>query len=649
MTAPGQDQADRVDRAVLRARGLRVKLASGAAIIEDVSLDLRPGEILGLVGESGSGKTTTALSLFGYRERGVRAAQGDIEISGQPLASEQAFRGARGRLVSYVPQNPGQSLNPSLRVAAAIEDMLRAHPAAPGQKAVDVASLRREESDVTPIAPSGGAAELLDRVGLPSGPEFGRRYPHQLSGGQQQRVCIAVALASGPDVVVLDEPTTGLDVITQDRILAELLRLRDEQQVAMLYITHDLAVVSQIASRIAVMYAGRIVEQGTVGEILRQPRHPYTRGLLASTPDHLRPRVLQPMPGTVAAVGERPPGCAFAPRCAQRVARCETELPPLEQTEGGHLARCFEWRATPPLPAEPAPPVLTPAVLTPAVLAPPVPAAPESVPAADGEAAVVLEATGLRAEYRSRHHTVVAARDVSFRLARGGCVALVGESGSGKTTIARVIAGLHPLAGGELRLDGVALPADARRRPRGQRRRIQIVFQNPAEALNPRHTVASAIARPARVLSGLSRAEAAAEVSRLLAAVRLPPQTALRYPGELSGGECQRVAIARALAGQPEILVCDEITSALDVSVQAVVLELLRDLRARLGISVIFITHDLGVVAAVAEQVLVLHDGAICETGTAGQILGHPQHEYTQRLLAAAPSLSAATRPAPQT
>jgi peptide/nickel transport system ATP-binding protein len=614
------------DRAVLRARGLRVELASGAAIIEDVGLDLRPGEILGLVGESGSGKTTTALSLFGYRERGVRAAQGEIEISGQTLASEQSFRGARGRLVSYVPQNPGQSLNPSLRVAAAIEDMLRAHS---GQ---------------------AGPAALLDRVGLPSGPQFGRRYPHQLSGGQQQRVCIAVALASGPDVVVLDEPTTGLDVITQDRILAELLRLRDEQQVAMLYITHDLAVVSQIASRIAVMYAGRIVEQGTVDEILRRPRHPYTRGLLASTPDHLRPRVLQPMAGTVAAVGERPPGCAFAPRCAQRVDRCQTELPPLEPTEGGHLARCFEWRVTPPLPPDAPLPagIAMPASAAPAVAEkaaePPAPADPEAPSAPP----VVLEAAGLRAEYRSRPHTVVAARDVSFRLARGGCVALVGESGSGKTTIARVIAGLHPLAGGELRLDGVALPADARRRPRGQRRRIQIVFQNPAEALNPRHTVASAIARPARVLRGLSRADAAAEVSRLLAAVRLPPQTAGRYPGELSGGECQRVAIARALAGQPEILVCDEITSALDVSVQAVVLELLGDLRARLGISVVFITHDLGVVAAVAEQVLVLHDGAICEAGTAAQILGHPRHEYTQRLLAAAPSLSAATRPAPQ-
>jgi peptide/nickel transport system ATP-binding protein len=348
------------------------------------------------------------------------------------------------------------------------------------------------------------------------------------------------------------------------------------------------------------------------------------------------------MPGTVAAVGERPPGCAFEPRCAQRVSRCQTGLPSLDPVDdpaadGSHLARCFEWRSTPPLPASQA-----------GALGVPASGLQAGQRDIERDEDNVLEASRLRAEYRGRGETVVAARDVSFALPRGGCVALVGESGSGKTTIARVIAGLHPLAGGELRLDGTALPADPRRRRRDQRRRIQIVFQNPADALNPRHTVASAIARPARMLRGLSRADAEAEVSRLLAAVRLPPQTARRYPGELSGGECQRVAVARALAGQPEILVCDEITSALDVSVQAVVLELLRDLRARLGISVIFITHDLGVVAAVAEQVLVLNDGTICEAGTAAQILGDPQHEYTRRLLAAAPSLSAAAQPAPE-
>jgi peptide/nickel transport system ATP-binding protein len=534
--------------------------------------------------------------------------------------------------VSYVPQNPGRSLSPSLRVAAAISDMLRAHRS------------------------GGGVPELLDRVGLPADPGFARRYPHQLSGGQQQRVCIAVALASGPEVVVLDEPTTGLDVITQARILAELVRLRDEQQVAMVYITHDLAVVSQIASRIAVMYAGRIVEQGSVDAILRQPRHPYTRGLLAATPDHLRPRALAPMPGTVAGVGERPDGCAFAPRCPQQVARCQTDLPPLLETGadvagGGHLARCFEWRSTPPLTGPDDPAAARPGGARTAAAGPEpavaaadgTAAAAEAAAAAAGAPPVVLAADGLRAEYRSgRHAPVVAAADVSFTLPRGGCVALVGESGSGKTTIARTIAGLHPLAGGQILLDGTPLPGDALRRTREQRRQIQIVFQNPAEALNPQHTVADAVARPARVLRGLDKAAAAAEVSRLLDAVRLPQQTARRYPGELSGGECQRVAIARALAGQPEVLVCDEITSALDVSVQAVVLELLRELRAGLGISVIFITHDLGVVAAVAEQVLVLRQGSICEAGPVGQILSAPRHEYTQRLLAAAPSLSSA-------
>jgi peptide/nickel transport system ATP-binding protein len=592
----------RPGRVVLHARDLRVELASGAAIIEGVSLELRAGEILGLVGESGSGKTTTALSLFGYHESGIRAAQGEIEISGQVLCDEQTFRRARGRLVSYVPQNPGMALNPSMRVADAIEDMLRTHR---GNGASD-----------------GAALELLDRVGLPADHWFGRRYPHQLSGGQQQRVCIAVALASGPAVVVLDEPTTGLDVITQARILKELVRLRDEQQVAMLYITHDLAVVSQIASRIAVMYAGRIVEQGVPDEILRSPRHPYTRGLMASTPDHVRPRTLQAMSGIVAGIGDRPRGCAFAPRCPQRVARCETEMPGLERTSGDHLARCFEWQSTPAV-----------EWLSPAVKA--------KSSAASGQPRSVLEVDHLRAEYRSRHSTVVAASDVSFTLEHGGCLALVGESGSGKTTIARVVAGLHPISSGEIRLLGEVLPKVAQQRTLEQRRQIQIVFQNPAEALNPRHTVAAAIARPARMLRGLRRREADAEVSRLLEAVRLPRAVAERYPGELSGGECQRVAVARALAGQPEVLVCDEITSALDVSVQAVVLELLHDLRAALGISLIFITHDLGVVSTVAERVLVLKDGLICEEGSVKDVLETPRHEYTQRLLDSAPSLSA--------
>jgi oligopeptide/dipeptide ABC transporter ATP-binding protein len=579
----------------LRAANLRVELSNGDAIIDAVDLELAPGEILGLVGESGSGKTTTALSIFGYNTAPQELTAGEIAIAGRELRTKREFQEARGKLVSYVPQNPGTALNPALRIGDAVLDMVWD---------------RTGEQD---------SSALLHRVGLPADREFARRYPHQLSGGQQQRVCIAASLAPNPVVVVLDEPTTGLDVVTQDRILKELLRLRDEEHVAMLYITHDLAVVAQIATRIAVMYAGHIVEQGPATEILYRPRHPYTRGLMAATPDHLRPRALEAMPGTAVGVDERPPGCPFAPRCPQRQPHCENELPPKEQIDADHYVRCFEWRSTPAVGW--------------------VPFVPKAPPTGAGS---LLMIEGLGAEYRSGRERVVAAEDISFQVNSHGCVALVGESGSGKTTIARAIAGLHPPSHGRIILDGEVLPPLARKRSVNQRRRIQIVFQNPAEALNPRHSVADEIARPARLLQRMSSRAAAAEVERLLEAVRLPTRIARRYPRELSGGERQRVAIARALAAGPDLLVCDEITSALDVSVQAVVLELLRELRRELGLSVIFISHDLGVVASIAEEVLVLNEGVICERGPTSEVLSSPKHPYTQRLLDAAPSLSAA-------
>ena len=598
-----REPRDGFGRAGAPAVNIQVALTDGAPIVENVDLQLAPGEILGLVGESGSGKTTAALSLFGYIARGLTMSSDELVLAGEKLDSTQAFRRARGRLISYVPQNPGTALNPSLRVVDAVNDIIRSH--------------RGDTQSKRPLA-------LFERVGLPVDSEFARRYPHQLSGGQQQRVCIAAALASDPVVVVLDEPTTGLDVVTQDRILKELVRLRDEQHVAMLYITHDLAVVAQIAGRIAVMYAGQVVEQGPAAEVLRHPRHPYTRGLMASTPDHVRPRVLESMRGVAVGVGERPAGCRFVARCAQRTERCEREMPTLGETSAGHSVRCFEWEHTPPVEWSPLASV------------------PSAATARAAQTPVVLEVAHLRAEYRTRHKTVIAAADISFTVERGGCVALVGESGSGKTTIARVIAGLHPVAAGEVLLDGNPLPGLARKRTREQRRRIQIIFQNPAEALNPRQTVAAAIARPARVLQGFSRREAQSEVGRLLEAVRLPARLAGRYPRELSGGERQRVAIARALAAAPELIICDEITSALDVSVQAVILELLRDLRHELGTSVVFITHDLGVVATVADEVHVLENGVLCETGRTVDVLATPRHPYTRRLLDAAPSLSAA-------
>jgi peptide/nickel transport system ATP-binding protein len=582
---------------VLRVEDLRVELDSGDPVVEDVSLELRAGEVLGLVGESGSGKTTTALALLGFARRGTRIRAGTVNVDGKALTgrSEQLVRALRGRLVSYVAQDPGAALNPSLRVRQLISDMLRAHGAGGNGEGVVLAALAS--------------------VHLPADREFARRFPHQLSGGQQQRVAIAAALVCQPKVVVLDEPTTGLDVVTQARILDEIRRLRRERGVAIVYVSHDLAVVASISDRIAVMYAGRIVEEAPTAELLARPRHPYTWGLLSSVPDPGQPRHIQSIPGVAVGVGERPAGCAFAPRCSQRPPRALESMPPLEEIGGDHRVRCFEWRRTPPLVVE--------------ELAPP--------PPSDRGDAPLLAVERLSAEHGSRFDPVVAARDVSFAVGAGECLALVGESGSGKTTIARCVAGLHAPAAGRVLLDGAPLAPRAADRPRDARRRIQIVFQNPNDSLNPRHRVGDAIARPARLLRDLSARDAAAEAARLLERVRLPARLADRFPGELSGGERQRVAIARALAANPDLVVCDEITSALDVSVQAAVLELLAELRAELALALLLITHDLGVVASVADRVLVLEQGVVCEDGPVDALLSRPEHEYTRRLVAAAP------------
>jgi peptide/nickel transport system ATP-binding protein len=586
---------------VIRVENLCLELTSGEPVVEDVSFAVNAGEILGLVGESGSGKTTTALALLGYTRRGVVLRGGSVEVGGQPImgGDARAVRNLRGRVVSYVPQDPGGALNPSLRVGDAIMDVLRAH---------------RSEA-----ASPGSVHSALERVELGADPRFGRRFPHQLSGGQQQRVTIAMACVCGPPVAVLDEPTTGLDVLTQDRILTELLRLRDDEGMAMVYVSHDLAVVARMADRIAVMYAGRVVEHGSVDEVIGRPRHPYTRALVGAIPDHRRPRALQGIPGVAVGVGEWPPGCAFAPRCAFAQERCRAAVPALEEIAAGHAVRCVRWNELELSEAGPAG------------------ARGAAAPAEAG--APLLEVSGLEVEYRSGRGRNVAVRGVSFAIEAGRCVALVGESGSGKTTIGRCIAGLHEPTAGRIVFAGQELAGSARARALDQRRRIQIVFQNPFESLNPRHRVGASIDRPLRVLRRLSRSDAASEVSALLERVRLPARVAERYPVELSGGERQRVAIARALAAKPNLLVCDEVTSALDVSVQAAVLELLAELQRDLRLSMLFITHNLGVVACVSDSVLVMDRGELCESGAVGDVLSTPSDDYTRRLLGAAPCL----------
>ncbi|MDX6547477.1 MAG: peptide/nickel transport system ATP-binding protein ddpF [Gaiellales bacterium] len=588
------------DAPVVRVENLGLALKTGEKVVEDVSFSVAAGEILGLVGESGSGKTTTALSLLGYTRTGVVVSGGTIEVGGESILGRdtRSLRSVRGKVVSYVPQDPGGALNPSLRVGDAIMDVLRAHK-----------SERASQESVR---------AALSQVELGADPRFGERYPHQLSGGQQQRVTIAMACVCGPPVAVLDEPTTGLDVLTQDRILTELIRLRDEDGIAMVYVSHDLAVVAKMADRIVVMYAGRVVENGPAAEVIERPRHPYTRALVAAIPDFRHPRALHGIPGVSAGVGEWPAGCGFAPRCQHQRARCDAAVPSLENATPQHAVRCVRWEELS-ISARPA-------------------EGDRAAPAATAEQPL-LEVAGLEVRYRGVRGKQPAVNGVSFAIEPGRCVALVGESGSGKTTIGRCIAGLHVPTAGRIVFDGDELAGAARARSRDQRRRIQIVFQNPFESLNPRHRVGSSIERPLRVLRGLSRDEAKREVGELLERVRLPSRLGDRFPIELSGGERQRVAIARALAAKPDLLICDEVTSALDVSVQAAVLELLSELQRHLRLSMLFITHNLGVVACIGDSVLVMDQGTLCETGSVSQVLSAPQDEYTRRLLSAAPCL----------
>jgi peptide/nickel transport system ATP-binding protein len=589
---------------VLSVSELRVGAGSRSIVVEDVSFDVAAGEVFGVVGESGSGKTTVAQALLGYTRPGLRIVSGSVRVAGEEIVGrdEHQLRRLRGRLVSYVPQDPGTALNPSIRVGNHVREVLRAH------------ALNRDVDE--------RVEAVLQRVHLPCDRSFQRRFPHQLSGGQQQRLAIALALVCDPPLVVLDEPTTGLDVVTQARILAEISRLQRESSVALVYVSHDLAVVSSIADRVAVMYAGRVVEVGPTQTIVSAPRHPYSAGLISSVPDHLEPRRLVGIPGVAVGVVDRPAGCAFAARCALRVSACEEGMPTLVPVDSRHLVRCLRWRSTLLPRIEPR----------------------HDEPSLREEEAPLLSVEALHASHRTRQGEVIAADGVSFAVEGGACVALVGESGSGKTTIARCIVGLHPPKSGAILIEGRPLALFAGQRTREQRRAVQIVFQNPYDSLNPRRSVEDAIGWPVRALRALSAQQARQEVARLLEQVRLPAGLARRYPGELSGGERQRVAIARALAAAPRLLVCDEVTSALDVSIQAAVLDLLAELRRELQLSLLFISHDLGVVASVADRVLVLESGLICEEGAVRSVLSAPQSAYTARLVAAAPSIAPAAR-----
>jgi peptide/nickel transport system ATP-binding protein len=584
----------------ITVNGLCVALSkSSTEIIQDISFAVQLGEILGIVGESGCGKTTVALSVLGSARAGARITAGEILVGGTSMLglTDRQLQLRRGRDVGYVPQDPAAALNPALRIERQLTEVLEVHARELGGTGIQVR-----------------VRDILRDVRLPSDAEFLRRYPHQLSGGQQQRVAIAMAAILRPQAIVMDEPTTGLDVTTQAHVLETVRNLCRKQGVALVYVSHDLAVVQALADRVLVVYAGRVVEVGPT-QILERPVHPYTRGLVGAIPTMSQPRMLAAIPGRPPRPGSHPSGCRFSGRCAFEVAECRVKEPELLDMDGDHAARCVrasELRDVP----------LTASV-------------PRSRSPADVGSEPLLAVRDLSASYGST--TVV--HGVSFAVPAGGCVALVGESGSGKTTTGRCIVGLNGDWKGQVAFEGQPLPQAASRRNHEVRQRLQFIFQSPHNSLNPRRTVAESVAAPLRQFFTLNKRERYARVMSALDRVSLSGSVGERFPDELSGGERQRVAIARALVCEPRLIICDEITSALDVSVQAAIVALLADLRANQDLALLFITHNLALVRSIADRVLVMNAGRIVESGPISVVLASPEDPYTQALVASTPSL----------
>jgi oligopeptide/dipeptide ABC transporter ATP-binding protein len=582
--------------------------------VDGVSFTVRQGETVGLVGESGCGKTMTAMSVMNMLPSGGRIVSGSVHLSGQDLVplSPERMREIRGAQLATVFQDPMTSLNPTMTVGDQIAGPVRAHL---GQSRA--AARRRAE-------------EVLGLVGVPRPAERLDAFPHQLSGGLRQRVMIAMALACEPKLLIADEPTTALDVTIQAQILRLLDDLKARLNMGMLLVTHDMGVIAGRADRVLVMYAGRIVEAAPTDVLFARPRHPYTEALLGAIPRMTQDRAqdLYSIPGRPPDLSDPPSGCRFAARCRYATKQCRDQDPALAEPERGHQYACFHPR---PDAAEPA-------------AAPAVPAGSRHRADADAGAAPLLVLDAVHKEFGVRKGvlqrtvaSVKAVSGVSFQVAAGETFGLVGESGSGKTTVGRLIASLEQPDSGHIRFDGTELNALRGATLRRARRDVQLMFQDAHASLDPRMQVGSSLREPLIIQRIGDRASRTARVAELLDGVGLPQSAAERYPHEFSGGQRQRIGLARALALSPRLVVADEPVSALDVSIQAQVLNLMKSLQAELGLTYIVISHDLSVVKYLADRIGVMYLGKLVEIGPSESIYARPAHPYTAGLLEAIP------------
>jgi len=591
--------------------GFRSQKGKEISILRNVTTNIKKGETVGIVGESGSGKSTLALAMMGYVKHGLFTMSGECLFNSLNLLdlSNNELEKIRGRKIAMIPQNAGQSLTPNLKIGYQIEEALKLHT-----------NLNENER-------KGRISELLNNVRLPSPDVMALRYPHELSGGQQQRVAVAMALAGNPELLLLDEPTTGLDVTTQAHVLELLKDITKDTGTSMVYVSHDLGAIAQVCDRVIVMYAGEIVLEGPVRKILKEPIHPYTNGLLKSIPKLSLEGLPESMPGAQPQPGHIGEGCSFYDRCNISDEKCKTKTPDLEfLSEIDTSVRCFNYKKV--------------------IINQNKNIQLKNLDEKNIENNEILSLSDVSISYAKQSFldqlfnkltdSNPTVKDINININKGETIALVGESGSGKSTILKSIAGLLKTKDGNINFaQNRKLSEDLKNRSSDDLRAIQLIFQNPDESLNPNHTVEQILSQPLKLYFGLKEDKLKKNIIELLEKVRLGEFYMTRYPRQLSGGEKQRIAVARAFAAKPEIILCDEVTSALDVSVQAAVLDLLKKLKDDFGTTYIFVSHDLAVVKAISDRVAVLYQGRLCEIGPSKNVYKFPSHPYTEVLLGA--------------